>query len=107
MIYGLGLDLCKIDRIEKAIARERFIDRVYTAREGARIRVQVKNKLVSGAEVEALIPKRAAIKFIAQDLKDTDGNSLEAAAIPDSFFTLPAPEGIEAGDFLRIRKEEN
>ena len=37
MIVGVGLDLCGIDRISKAIERERFLERVYTERERARI----------------------------------------------------------------------
>lgn len=82
-----------------------YIGRVL-AREGKRILVQVKNKLLSGQSVEALVPKRAAITFTARDLQDAEGNPLEAAAVPDSLFTLPAPEGIGAGDFLRVRNKK-
>lgn len=38
MIAGIGLDLCAIGRMEKAIERERFLERVYTERERERIR---------------------------------------------------------------------
>lgn len=38
MILGIGLDLCEIERLKRAIARERFVDRVYTPAEGQRIR---------------------------------------------------------------------
>ena len=38
MIAGIGLDLCKIERMRRAIERPRFIDRVYTAAEAGRIR---------------------------------------------------------------------
>ena len=37
MILGIGLDLCEIDRMDKAIERERFLERVYTPAECARI----------------------------------------------------------------------
>lgn len=37
MILGIGLDLCQIERIERAIARPRFLERVYTPAERARI----------------------------------------------------------------------
>ena len=37
MILGIGLDLCEIHRIEKAIARAHFLERVFTAAERARI----------------------------------------------------------------------
>ena len=36
MILGIGLDLCQIERIERAIARPRFLERVYTPAERAR-----------------------------------------------------------------------
>jgi len=38
MILGIGLDLCEIERMRRAIQRPHFVDRVYTAAEGARIR---------------------------------------------------------------------
>lgn len=37
MILGIGLDLCAIGRIEQAIERERFLERVFTPAERARI----------------------------------------------------------------------
>ena len=37
MILGIGLDLCEIHRIEKAIARASFLERVFTSAERARI----------------------------------------------------------------------
>ena len=38
MILGVGLDLCEIARMEKAIANEHFLERVFTEKERARIR---------------------------------------------------------------------
>ena len=37
MIHGTGIDLCAIGRIEKAIERPRFLERVYTEAERGRI----------------------------------------------------------------------
>ena len=37
MILGLGTDLCQIERIERAIQRPRFLERVYTPSERERI----------------------------------------------------------------------
>ena len=37
MILGLGLDLCRIERIAQAVERPRFLDHVYTPRERSRI----------------------------------------------------------------------
>ena len=81
-----------------------YIGRVL-GRENGRITVQLKNKLVSGTQIEALVPHRSAIPFTATDLRDEAGTPLPAAVIPDSLFTMSAPEGIEEGDFLRERKE--
>ena len=38
MIAGIGLDLCEIERMKRAIGRPRFIDRVFTPAEAERIR---------------------------------------------------------------------
>ena len=38
MIAGIGLDLCEIERMKKAIERPHFVDRVFTAAEAERIR---------------------------------------------------------------------
>ncbi len=69
--------------------------------------MQLKNKLVCGKNVEALVPRRAAVRFTAQALKDAGGEDIAEARVPDSVFSMRAPEGIGAGDFLRIRHEEN
>ena len=38
MIVGIGLDLCEIERMARAIEREHFVDRVFTAKEAERVR---------------------------------------------------------------------
>ena len=38
MILGIGLDLCEISRIQRAIEKEHFLARVFTDAEQARIR---------------------------------------------------------------------
>lgn len=37
MIIGLGLDLCQIDRISKAIENQHFLERIFTSAEQKRI----------------------------------------------------------------------
>ena len=37
MILGIGLDLCEIHRIEKAIVRQHFLERIFTPAERTRI----------------------------------------------------------------------
>jgi len=38
MILGIGLDLCDIGRMERAIESDHFVDRVFTAAEADRLR---------------------------------------------------------------------
>jgi len=71
------------------------------AREGGRIRVEVKNKISEGDTVEALIPGKPGIAFTASDLRDEENNPISSAPVPGMIFTMPAPEGIEKGDYLR------
>ncbi len=75
-------------------------------RNGERITVQVKNKLVSGCQVEALTPGQAGLCFTAREMQDESGQSLDEARVPETLFTLPAPSSVDAGDFLRIRHPE-
>ena len=70
------------------------------AREDGRIRVRLKNKIVEGRLIEALTPGRI-VGFTAENLLSEEGEPISEARVPDSVFTLPAPEGVEAGDYLR------
>ncbi|MBR6499565.1 MAG: U32 family peptidase [Clostridia bacterium] len=70
------------------------------AREGGRVRVRLKNKIVEGRLLEALTPGRI-IGFAAGDMLSDEGAPISEARVPDSVFTLPAPEGVGAGDYLR------
>ena len=69
------------------------------AREGGRVRVRLKNKIVEGRFLEALTPGRI-IGFAAEDMLSDEGAPISEARVPDSVFTLPAPEGVGAGDYL-------
>lgn len=70
------------------------------AREDGRIRVRLKNKIVEGRIVEALTPGRI-IGFTAGSMLSEEGEPISEARVPDSVFTMSAPEGVEAGDYLR------
>ena len=76
------------------------------SREGDRVRVQVKNKVTAGTEIEALTPGAPGIRFIAENMLSDAGEPIDVAAVPDTYFTLPAPDGIGEGDFLRARHED-
>ena len=61
-IVGIGVDMCAISRIEKAIARERFLLRVYT--EGERAYLMEKNKTRAQSAAAMFAAKEAAAKAL-------------------------------------------
>lgn len=52
-IAGIGVDLCGVARIEKALLQERFAQRVYTEQERAYLHAQVKARAQSAAAMFA------------------------------------------------------
>ncbi len=50
MILGVGMDMCEIERMGRAIGQSHFVDRVFTAAEGERIRSAPPNR---AAEIAA------------------------------------------------------
>ena len=68
---------------------------------GGRIKVEVKNKLTEGETCEALVPGSLPIRFTAQDIKNEQDEQILSAAVPGTIFTMPAPEGIDKGDYIR------
>ena len=70
-------------------------------RQGDRIVVEVKNKIVEGETIECVSPGKLGLSFIAQDMKNMDGEAIASAPVPGMLFTMPAPEGVEKGDYLR------
>ena len=70
-----------------------------------RAEIEVKNKVADGREVEILSPGHI-LRFRAGDLRDPDGNSIPAAVIPNARFTMPVPDGVAPGDYLRAPMEE-
>ena len=70
-------------------------------RQGDRILVEVKNKIVEGETIECVSPGKLGLSFTAQDMKNMDGENIVSAPMPGMLFTMPAPAGIEKGDYLR------
>ena len=56
--------------------------------------------------IEALTPGAPGIRFTAGNMLNDAGEPIDVAAVPDTYFTLPAPDGIGEGDFLRVRHED-
>ena len=71
---------------------------------GNRAVAEVKNKLVSGHVIEAVTPGKI-VQFRAENLMTMDGEALSAAAVPDTCFTLPVPDEVSPGDYLRGETE--
>lgn len=63
MIVGVGMDLCDIERMGRAIERPRFLDRVFTEAEAARVRAAAQGRR---AEIAAglFAAKEAASKAL-------------------------------------------
>ena len=61
-IIGIGTDMCAIGRIEKAIAKQHFCERVYTEQERAYLETKGKQKAASAAAMFAA--KEAAAKAL-------------------------------------------
>ncbi len=74
------------------------------SRDGGRVAVLCKNKLAEGQDAEALVPFREAVRFTARCLKNENGEDISEARVPDSVFSMDAPEGVDAGDFIRVRR---
>lgn len=80
-----------------------FVGVVLERLPGGRARVEVRNRVRAGDALEVLSPNRLGLRFTARNLTGPDGAPIEAAAVPKTQFDLDAPEGVEAGDMLRIR----
>ena len=70
---------------------------------GGRILVEQRNRVREGDVLEVLSPHSLGVRFAAANLTDLSGRALDAASVPMERFLLDAPEGVDAGDLLRIR----
>ena len=83
-ILGIGVDLCEIDRIEKAIQRQHFIDRVYTEQEAAYFSARGKRSAESAAAMYAA--KEAAAKAL--------GTGFSGGIMPEQIEVLHDDAGV-------------
>ena len=81
-----------------------FVGVVKAALPGGRIRVEQRNRVRAGDVIEVVSPKHVGLSFVAANLADAEGQPIDAAVVPMTEFSMDAPEGVEAGDMLRIRK---
>ena len=71
---------------------------------GGRARVELRNRIRAGEWLEVLSPAALGLGFAAANLADGDGAPTDVAAVPRRLYDMDAPEGVAAGDFLRVRK---
>lgn len=82
-IAGIGVDLCAVPRIERALTRERFVRRVFTQGERAYLETRGRGKAQSAAAMFAA--KEAAAKAL--------GTGFSAGVMPWLIEVTHAPGG--------------
>lgn len=70
---------------------------------GGRIRVEQRNRISDGDVIEVLSPNSLGVQFIARNMTGVGGDPLKVVAVPQTLFDMDAPEGVGAGDILRVR----
>jgi len=75
MIAGIGVDTIEIERIEKAVSKERFVSRTYTEAEIAYCESKGKNRIQSYAGIFAA--KEAAVKALGSGFRGCGPESVE------------------------------
>ena len=72
-----------------------------TGTEGGRAFFTQRNKMKCGDRVELLSPGNVGIPFTVEDIRDENGNAIEATSHPYMKFSIKAPFEIHDGDILR------
>lgn len=70
---------------------------------GGRLRVEVRNRIRAGETLEVLSPNHLGLSFPAANITDGEGHPLDAATVPMTLVDMDGAEGVEAGDYLRVR----
>ena len=70
---------------------------------GGRLRVEVRNRIRAGETLEVLSPNALGLSFVAANITDGEGHPLDAASVPMTLVDMDGAEGVEAGDYLRVR----
>ncbi len=74
--------------------------------EAGRVTFIQRNKLVSGTNMELLTPGKVGIPFVGTDLRDGEGNPIDAAPHPLMTFSMYVPVPVRAGDIIRAGGED-
>lgn len=98
MILGIGSDIIHIPRVARAIANERFLERVYTARE--RAYAESRGKTMTASLAARFAGKEAVLKAFGTGLRD--GQLTDVEILPD---VLGAPK-VHLGGYFAARAAE-
>ena len=79
MILGIGSDIIHISRVARAIANERFLERVYTARE--RAYAESRGKTITASLAARFAGKEAVLKAFGTGLRC--GKMTDIEILPD------------------------
>lgn len=86
----------------KAVEQSKFIAKVLDWKEGVAT-IEQRNKFVSGQTLEILSSGESQCKtFVADDIRDADGNPVEVANVVQQRLTVKCPYPLTAGDILRL-----
>lgn len=84
MIVGIGCDIIEIERIARAIKRESFIQRVFTAKEAAYC--QSRGQQAAASFAARFAAKEAVLKALGTGLRE---GSLQEIAVANDAFGKP------------------
>lgn len=68
-----------------------------------RVRFEARNRIREGERVEVLSPASIGESFIAENIADSSGQRVTAAARPSEYYEMDCPIAVAPGDILRIR----
>ncbi|MCR5757788.1 MAG: holo-ACP synthase [Selenomonas sp.] len=99
MVIGIGMDIVEVARVEKAIAQERFVERVFTAAETQYCRSRGKQAGQSFAA--RFSAKEAVLKAFGTGLRG--GNMTDIEVLPDA---LGCPQVKLRGYFADLARKK-
>lgn len=98
MIVGIGCDIIEIERIARAIKRESFIQRVFTAKEAAYC--QSRGQQVAASFAARFAAKEAVLKALGTGLRE---GSLQEIAVANDALGKPLVQ--LSGHFAALAKQ--
>lgn len=106
--YDTGYYFDRVETDAKTVTQDGYVrEKAYVGvvtaydPETGRAEVMQRNKVVAGETVEVISPGKIGRPFTVADMKNAEGEPIEAAPHPLMTFTLPVPFEVREGDILR------